>query len=57
MIPKWQEFRRDHIARGEMQYLHDLMVLTGGNISKAAEISGISRPHLYGLIRKYNLSA
>ena len=57
MIPKWQEFRRDHIARGEMQYLHDLMGLTGGNISKAAEISGISRPHLYGLIRKYNLSA
>ena len=57
MIPKWQEFRRDHIARGEMQYLHDLMGVTGGNISKAAEISGISRPHLYGLIRKYNLSA
>lgn len=57
MIPKWQKFRKDHIARGEMQYLHDLIGLTGGNISKAAELSGISKPHLYGLIRKYNLSA
>lgn len=56
-IPKWQEFRKNHIAQGEMQYLHDLIGLSGGNIAKAAEISGISRPHLYGLIRKYNLSA
>jgi two-component system NtrC family response regulator len=56
-IPKWQEFRKNHIARGEMQYLNDLIGLSGGNISKAAELSGISRPHLYGLIRKYNLFA
>ena len=57
MIPTWQEFRKNHIARGEKQYLDDLLDLSGGNISKAAELSGISRPHLYGLIRKYNLSA
>jgi two-component system NtrC family response regulator len=56
-IPRWQEFRKTHIARGEMQYLHDLIGLAGGNITRAAELSGISRPHLYGLIRKYNLSA
>jgi len=56
-IPKWQEFRKKHIAQGEMQYLHDLIGLAGGNITRAAELSGISRPHLYGLIRKYNLSA
>lgn len=56
-LPKWQEFRKDHIARGEIRYLHDLIGVTGGNIIKAAEISGLSRPHLYGLLRKYNLSA
>lgn len=55
-LPKWQEFRKDHIARGEIQYLDNLIGLAGGNIMKAAEISGLSRPHLYGLLRKHNLS-
>ena len=56
-IPKWQEFRKKHLARGEMQYLRELVGLAGGNIARAAELSGISRPHLYGLMRKHNLSA
>jgi two-component system NtrC family response regulator len=56
-LPKWQEFRKNHIAKGEMRYLHELISLAGGNIMKAAEISGLSRPHLYGLLKKYNLSA
>jgi two-component system NtrC family response regulator len=56
-IPKWQEFRKNHIAKGEMRYLHDLIGFSGGSIKKAAAISGLSRPHLYGLLRKYNLSA
>jgi two-component system NtrC family response regulator len=56
-LPKWQEFRKNHIAKGEIRYLHDLICLADGNIMKAANISGLSRPHLYGLLKKYNLSA
>jgi two-component system NtrC family response regulator len=56
-LPQWQEFRKHHIAKGEMRYLHELIRLSGGNIIKAAQISGLSRPHLYGLLKKYDLSA
>lgn len=52
----WQSFRRAHIAEGEKRYLTELISLSSGNILKAAEISGISRPHLYGLLRKYRIS-
>jgi two-component system NtrC family response regulator len=57
ILPKWQEYRKHHISKGEMRYLHELISLAGGNIMKAAKISGLSRPHLYGLLKKYNLSA
>ncbi len=55
-LPKWQDFRKTHIAVGEIQYLKDLISLSDGNVMKAAQISGLSRPHLYGLLRKYKLS-
>jgi two-component system NtrC family response regulator len=55
-LPKWQDFRKTHIAAGEIQYLKDLITRSGGNVMKAAQIAGLSRPHLYGLLRKYKLS-
>jgi len=39
----------------EKQYLFRLIELTGGNISKAAELSGKYRADLYELMKKYDL--
>ncbi len=52
-LPRLKEFR----AAMEKQYLADLMVLTGNNIKKACEASGISQSRYYGLLKKYNLSS
>ncbi|MBE9543246.1 MAG: sigma-54-dependent Fis family transcriptional regulator [Proteobacteria bacterium] len=56
VLPDWQKFRRAHIEDGEKKYLKALISLCRGNVLKAAQYSGLSRPHLYGLLRKYGLS-
>lgn len=40
----------------ELSYLQDLMSLTGWDIRKACRISDLSRPRLYGLLRKHGLT-
>ena len=55
-MPSWQKFRRAHIEAGEKKYLQALISLCQGNVLKAAEYSGLSRPHLYGLLRKHAIS-
>jgi two-component system NtrC family response regulator len=55
-FPSWQKFRRKHIADGEKRYLQELVGRCSGNVFQAAKISGLSRPHLYGLLRKYSIS-
>ena len=55
-LPSWQKFRQAHIEDGEKRYLMALISLCGGNILKAAQYCGLSRPHLYGLLRKYRIS-
>ncbi len=57
VLPRWQMFRRAHIEDGEKKYLTALVSLFQGNVLKAARYSGLSRPHLYGLLRKYGISA
>jgi len=56
-LPTWQRFRKAHIASGEKRYLQELVKKCGGNVLKASHLSGLSRPHLYGLLRKYSISA
>ena len=56
-LPNWQKFRRAHIVDGEKKYLKALISHCQGNVLKAAQYSGLSRPHLYGLLRKYDISA
>jgi two-component system NtrC family response regulator len=56
-LPSWQNFRKQHIANGEKQYLQKLIASCNGNVQKASRLSGLSRPHLYGLLRKYGISA
>jgi two-component system NtrC family response regulator len=51
-----RDFRENAIAEAEQQYLYDLMSITGGNIEKACKISGLSRPRLYALLKKYHIS-
>jgi two-component system NtrC family response regulator len=55
-LPNWQKFRRSHIEDGERLYLKALITLCQGNVLKAAQYSGLSRPHLYGLLRKYEIT-
>ena len=56
-LPNWQKFRRAYIVDGEKKYLKALISHCQGNVLKAAQYSGLSRPHLYGLLRKYEISA
>jgi DNA-binding NtrC family response regulator len=39
----------------EERLIHDAMERTGGNISAAAKILGVSRPTLYAKLKKYGL--
>lgn len=41
----------------ERHALESVLGLSGGNISKASELLGVSRPTLYDLLRKHNLNA
>jgi two-component system NtrC family response regulator len=51
-FPSFKVFRE----KAEINYLRDLMDLSGANISKACEISGISRSRLYEMLAKYGLT-
>jgi two-component system NtrC family response regulator len=55
-IPKWRDFRRSLINDGERRYLQDLISITSGNIKKATQLSGLSQPRLYELLRKYKIT-
>ena len=48
--------RESAVAREEQHYLQELMAVTGGSISKACKISGLSRVRLYVLLKKYNIT-
>jgi Response regulator containing CheY-like receiver, AAA-type ATPase, and DNA-binding domains len=41
----------------EHSYLEHLLRRTGGDVQRAMELSGLSRSHLYALLKKWGLSA
>ena len=43
-------------ARFEQTYLQNLLKITGGNVSKAAELAGKYRADLYNLMKKYDIA-
>jgi len=51
----FQEAKAELIARFERDYLKDLLIRAGNNISQAARISGIDRKHLYRLLESAGL--
>jgi two-component system NtrC family response regulator len=56
-LPRLKDYRNAAMAQMEKNYLKDLLDLTGGNLSEAMRISGLSRSRLYGLLKKYQFSA
>jgi two-component system NtrC family response regulator len=50
-----KERRECAVASEERKYLQELMAATGGNISQACEISGLSRVRLYVLLKQYSI--
>ena len=56
-LPKWKAYRNALLEEGETRYLQNLMTRTAGDVKKAAVISGLSRPRLYELLRKYKITA
>ena len=54
-MPSLQTIRTDMTNDTEIQYLEDILRDTNGNVSKAAEIAGVHRTHLYNLFRKHGI--
>jgi two-component system NtrC family response regulator len=46
---------RSHTQRLERRLVQEAMAITQGNVSKAAKLLGISRPHLYSLTKNIPL--
>jgi two-component system NtrC family response regulator len=46
---------KDHIDRAKYEYIQDLIALTQGNAKELCRISGLSRGHLYRLLKQYDI--
>lgn len=55
-LPEWKTYRKSLLEEGESSYLRNLMQRTDGDVKQAADMSGLSRPRLYELLRKYKIS-
>jgi two-component system, NtrC family, response regulator len=55
-FPTLKDYREDAILKSEKQYLESLLKLTVGSIKEACRISGLSRPRLYALLKKFNMT-
>ena len=54
-LPKLADARETAIAETERGYLGDLMTLTNGDMDEASQVSGLSVPRLYALLKKHNV--
>jgi len=54
--PQMPPNMRNFMVTMRKQYLRELIVLAKGNVNKACKISGLSRSHLYQLLKKYELT-
>lgn len=52
----FREYRQSVVDDAENEYLKELMKQTKRNIKDACRISGLSRPRLYALLKKHNMS-
>jgi two-component system, NtrC family, response regulator len=56
LLSTMKDCREDAILKAEKQYLETLLRLTEGNIKEACRISGLSRPRLYALLKKFDMT-
>ena len=54
-LDKLAAVRENAINKVEQEYLQELMTLTDENIKQACQVSGLSRPRLYALLKKHNV--
>ena len=52
---KLAEVREAAMIEVERNYLKELVSVTGGDVSEACLMSGLSRSRLYALLKKYNI--
>ena len=55
-LTSYQDFRETALARMEREYFQKLMRHTQGNLKAASRISGLSRSHLYTLLKRFQVS-
>ena len=51
----FKEFKASLLEEHEPAYIRQVLAHTGGNITKAAEVSGVSRTYLRAMIKTYGL--
>jgi len=56
VFEKLKDYRNAAIVKAEEKYLQNLMLLTRGKIEQACHLSGLSRPRMYALLKKYQIS-
>ncbi len=55
-IRPWKDVRQAALDTTEKRYCLDLVALCGGNITRAAALSGISRQRLHEMLRKHGIT-
>ncbi len=51
-----KDFREGTVQKAEKAYLQRLMSIAGNNIQKSCRLAGLSRPRLYALLKKHQIS-
>lgn len=55
-LPSLRTHRELVLAQAERDYLLSLMAITGGDMQEAGRLSGLSRPQLYAVMKKYGIT-
>ncbi|MBI5522017.1 MAG: sigma-54-dependent Fis family transcriptional regulator [Desulfarculus sp.] len=55
-LPSLKDFKESLANQAERQYLYSLVRYSGGDIHSACQMAGVSRGHLYALLKKHNLT-
>jgi two-component system NtrC family response regulator len=55
-LTSYQDFRETALAGMEKEYFQKLMRHTQGNLKEACRVSGLSRSHLYTLLKRFQVS-
>ena len=55
VFEKLKDYRDAAIVKAEKKYLQNLMLVTEGKIEQACHLSGLSRPRVYALLKKYQI--